>query len=408
MGEPRPISSRRPLPRKDAVLPVMRANDEPGEVLRVTLRPTRSRVHQVSVGSGRAEQVGRALTDLVYEFEFEGRGPLRSVTLSGAYEGEPLSLAEAQWLTRDGRDDAPEPVSTKTWARGRRLAVLKAFRVGGEFTGDEPLDGEVLRSMAPASGEAGLTLLATSFFTELDLRSNDRLIDQTQPWAAERLEDVEATTSTLLSRLAARLKADMVFADPPAAPDPATLDVEPLDRVQRLADLQTGLMAEYYPDPDGTGLDGIDVGAVQSAFEAFATGTLAPCLYRAGPDLFEAQPDSTNLFCWGEFALLALDVGVPNDVLWKRLSRTLTSVQRLFLLAYGYRATGCSKPLEEKLGILGWLTRGPPVRDVADTPELQDEYWRQLVRDIHFSNTAHLPLLHAQHLAMASSDGVPV
>ncbi len=362
--------------------------------LRVVFRPTRTRRGAV-VTRTRPPVAGKPLTDIAYEFVFREH-PVTEVVLEVEYGGEPVTLSEAHWSTPDA-DDLPEPPTGGSWGADRREQIRKAVGfdpgAGGSFTDSEIAQLQQLEDPTP---------LITTYFTEVDHDSNPALIDPQNPPTPERLDDVLTLMPILVARLGVRLttiESSLYQGKDPAVPEPDELPLDDPARVQRIADLLVGRMQQFFPG----GWEGVDIGLLWQAYRGFATGTLGPCQFMA-PHLYDAQPDSSYMYCWAEFAFLCLQTGTTHATLWERLAADFTCAEMLFLVAYGARGVGCTPPTSPVLP--GWETRGPPVRPPDQTPQLQDELWHQLVRDLHLSPWSHVPLLHAQHLMAGCSGGI--
>lgn len=378
-----------PAPRAHSLeFRVERGEGDPSGALRLVLRPTRSLVRRIVILHGTKENPLIGLSDLEFQWQPPAGFAGAEVGVRIDYEGEPVRVESVRWLS-DSERPLPAGTSYENWARLRREALSAwrqhAARIPAEDTGAVLSDSERDRAVA--------------FFTELDLQTHPRLIDTTQSWAAQRIIDVTSVGGTLLDRL--RLRLSLVDASPPRVPPPAQLKSADPAQVKRLAGVMSCLLRKYFTDGQG----GYRRQLVLLAFEAFATGTLGSCSYDGKSHTWSAEPDSTNLLLFGEFAQLCLDQSVPRSAVWTWLVRVFTAIQPLYLEAYSYKGIGCVPPSIESPPkfALSWQTRGPPCRT---TDRLKSKHWREHVRELHFKRTAHLPLLLAQHVADASPGGI--
>jgi hypothetical protein len=122
-----------------------------------------------------------------------------------------------------------------------------------------------------------------------------------------------------------------------ATPFRSTPFADPLSfrpSVQRVSDVFLRLLWQHFPDGRG----GLDLAAVEEAFELFATGELRLRLDEL--DVWTTEPSSGAFFLFGEFALLATECDV-EPALWTRLANVMVRAQELFCRTY---PVGAARP----------------------------------------------------------------
>jgi hypothetical protein len=171
---------------------------------------------------------------------------------------------------------------------------------------------------------------AREFFFELDRHTEADLVT-TNPFATPTeaegrrvLAAAHFVRRALVVRQTARMREHV------ATPFRSTPFADPLSfapMVRTVSDVFLRLLWRHFPDGHG----GLDLAAVEEAFELFATGELRLRLDEL--DVTTTEPSSGAYFLFGEFALLAPECGV-EPALWTRLANVMVRSQRLFCRTY--------------------------------------------------------------------------
>ena len=94
----------------------------------------------------------------------------------------------------------------------------------------------------------------------------------------------------------------------------------------QISKLLSGLFERYFTDTAGD----LDMTPLEEAFEKFANGELRDPNEGENPDY---EPDSGFYFAFAEFALVAIEANIDQDV-WSPLLNALVRTQEVFLSAY--------------------------------------------------------------------------
>jgi hypothetical protein len=240
--------------------------------------------------------------------------------LSLGLEGEPLEIAQESWCDESGKlklkQDFLEGEAGIFAATVRSIHELEAL----------PL------TMFLASCEAVVDSLDEQvrkygcFFCELDLHTNWKLIDLTdvpEEEATERIAIIKRMERLLFRRVMRRRKWVAERNRGPAEDLPSS----PKGHVEYIS----RVLLEIYRRHLFT--EGVKeyVDQVWQAFGMFANGELRVPFTKRFP--WNGEPDSAQVFCFAEFAIMAIDSGV--DVYeWSTILPSHVAMQKIFMRAY--------------------------------------------------------------------------
>jgi hypothetical protein len=221
-------------------------------------------------------------------------------------EGEHLHGLRFEWLTEHGVELPPASA-----------AIVPALdRIREQFQHRKKL---ISAMRHPRRGYS-------EFFCALDHESHPILEPDWISCSGEQRKLRAEAIITLEPLLRARIlaKASATHPSTPLLHPPASRD-----HVQCISGLMLGLMDEnlYFNRLKSTSLRVLRIGF---AFDSFAAGRLQ----LKGTTSSHGQPNGANLFCFAEFAFLAIEQGIAKDR-WLDLLPALVRIQEVFLLAYG-------------------------------------------------------------------------
>lgn len=291
---------------------------------------------------------------------FEAPGELEGAAID-AHEPPVLDSSRfGRWLGFAWRTPVPPDKALALTVPGRhdreRLRVEWVAPASGD-RGD--IVDEVERRLDAASGRAARSpeqQIAEAYFREFDHAVNPGL----PGGPAERFANmIERGRDVLKQRVLARLHGR-----------PADVAL-PRDEIAQLSQLQLDVVRRHFHCPMSPMID--------SAYEWFVLGSLRQRKQRFGRVYWNGEPDGAYVFCFAEFAIMAIEQG--RDVLpWTCMLNALVRMQELYLLAYG---TGRPEPFAHYRSDL-WHGVDPP-RVGADLRTEDDVrgHFRSLYDDRH-------------------------
>ncbi|HEX8212308.1 MAG TPA: hypothetical protein VF584_19185 [Longimicrobium sp.] len=161
------------------------------------------------------------------------------------------------------------------------------------------------------------------FFCDLDLNTNRALIQ------SAGLPQIEAARRTAIIRLMERMFGARLDERRLSSPDgPATLGTasEPED-VRLVSRVMLDIYRKHLSTPGGE----LDPEEVWTAFEMFANGELRVEVQRGFP--WNGEPDGGQMFCFAEFAFMAIEMGV-DEAEWRLALPSHVAIQRIYAARY--------------------------------------------------------------------------
>ena len=199
----------------------------------------------------------------------------------------------------------------KLWPRAAVDDLREQFRVRGEL----------LAHVAPPLADFGRYFLELDFAAHVPLAADWPHVDEAE--RSLRRSAIVALESVLRERVLARARGGRPT---PLDPDPGGAERR---QFQCISDLFLGLI-DRAAFLRGTASSAARAYRVGLAYECFANGELAV----PGLPATHGQPNGANLFCFGEFALMAAEAGVDR-ARWVELAPALLRCQEIFVSVYG-------------------------------------------------------------------------
>lgn len=243
-----------------------------------------------------------------------------ALVLALQVEGEPLAVSKETWL------DPAGPVAAHDERLARRLTGVEAVQDSIAAPDQHAhamflARGAIIRTHPDrAFGESA------GFFYEMDLHTNPGFLHNA-PIPPDEMERRAGRIRLMEGRLRDRVLARRDWA---AAGNPGPAQDLPVSKDTHIEHVSS-ILLDFYRQHLSNEQGELDADRAWTTFAAFANGELR--VQGAGKDDWNSEPNSAMLFCFAEFALMAIERGIQEKE-WRTLLPSHVAIQPIFTRVY--------------------------------------------------------------------------